>query len=64
MLDYYVNLTNDINNFGINTVYYSPENGIYDMEDNFLWNYNFEITDIPNLPAGVIKIMDEYLTEE
>jgi len=64
MLDYYVNLTNDINNFGINTVYYSPENGIYDMEDNFLWNYNFEINDIPNLPAEVIKIMDEYLTEE
>jgi hypothetical protein len=34
------------------------------MEDNFLWNYHFEITDIPNVPAEVIKIMDEYLTED
>jgi len=63
-LDYFMKISNDINNFNLNIVYYSPENGIYDMEDNFLWNYNFEITDIPNVPAEVIKIMDEYLTEE
>jgi len=64
MTDYYVNLSNDINNFGTNIVYYSPNNGIYDMEDNFLWNYHFEITDIPNVTEEAIKIMDDYLTEE
>jgi len=64
MTDYYVNLSNDINNFGINIVYYSPENGIYDMEDNFLWNYHFEISDIPNVTPEVIQIMDDYLYEK
>jgi len=63
-LDYFMEISNDINNFGTNIVYYSPNNGIYDMEDNFLWNYHFEITDIPNVTEEVIKIMDEYLTEE
>lgn len=58
---YYVNITNDINNFATNIVYYSPENGIYDMEDNFLWNFNFEISDIPNMTPEIIRIMDHYL---
>ena len=62
-LDYYVNISNDINNFATNIVYYSPENGIYDQEDNFLWNFNYEITDIPNVTPEVIKIMDDYLQE-
>jgi hypothetical protein len=61
MADYYVNLSNDINNFGTNIVYYSPENGIYDMEDNYLWNYGIEIKDIPNVTPKVIEIMDDYL---
>jgi hypothetical protein len=59
--DYYVNITNDINNFATNIVYYSPENGIYDMEDNFLWNFNFEISDIPNMTTEIIRITDHYL---
>lgn len=63
-LDYYVNITNDINNFATNIVYYSPENGIYDMEDNFLWNFNIEINDIPNVTPEVIMIMDDYLQKE
>jgi hypothetical protein len=62
MADYYGTISNDINNFGTNIVYYSPENGIYDMEDNFLWNYGIEIKDIPNVTPEVIKIMDDYLT--
>jgi hypothetical protein len=57
-------MTNDINNFGTNIVYYSPENGVYDMEDNFLPNFNYEITDIPNVTPEVIKIMDDYLTNQ
>ena len=59
---YYVNITNDINNFATNIVYYSPENGIYDMEDNFLWNFNFEISDIPNMTPEIIRIIDNYLS--
>jgi len=63
-LEYYVNISNDINNFATNIVYYSPENGIYDQEDNFLWNFDYEITDIPNITPEVVKIMDDYLQEE
>ena len=63
-LDYFMKISNDINNFNLNIVYYSPENGIYDMEDNFLWNYDYEISDIPNVTNKVIDIMDEYLTQE
>jgi hypothetical protein len=64
MSDYYVKISNDIDNFATSIVYYSPENGIYDMEDNFLWNFNYEISDIPNVTPEVISIMDEYLTKE
>jgi hypothetical protein len=60
-LDYYVDISNDINNFATNITYYSPENGIYDMEDNFLWNFGIEIKDIPNVTPKVIEIMDDYL---
>jgi len=63
MSDYYVTISNDINNFATDIVYYSPENGIYDQEDNFLWNFNYEITDIPNVTPEVIQIMDDYLLE-
>ena len=63
MVDSYETTSNDINNFATNIVYYSPENGIYDQEDNFLWNFNYEITDIPNVTPEVIQIMDDYLQE-
>ena len=63
-LEYYVNISNDINNFATNIVYYSPENGIYDMEDNFLWNFDIEINDIPNVTPEVIEIIDDYLTNQ
>jgi hypothetical protein len=63
-LDYFMEISNDINNFGTNIVYYSPTNGIYDMEDNFLWDFKYEISDIPNVTPEVIKIMDDYLTKE
>ncbi len=63
MSDYYVTISNDINNFATNIVYYSPENGVYDQEDNFLWNFNIEINDIPNVKPKVIEIMDDYLQE-
>ena len=63
MKDYYVTISNDINNFSTNIVYYSPEGGVYDMGDNYLWNFNYEITDIPNVTPEVIQIMDDYLIE-
>ena len=63
-LDYFVEISNDINNFATNITYYSPTNGIYDMEDNNLWSFNFEISDIPNVTDEVIDIMDDYLIEE
>jgi hypothetical protein len=63
MGNYYINVSNDINNFATNIVYYSPENGLYDMEDNYLWNFNIEINDIPNVKPEVIEIMDDYLQE-
>ena len=63
MSDYYVTISNNINNFATNIVYYSPETGIYDQEDNFLWNFNIEINDIPNVKPKVIEIMDDYLQE-
>jgi hypothetical protein len=62
MGDYYVTISNDINNFATNIVYYSPENGIYDMEDNPLWGFNFEISDIPNMTPEIIRIIDNYLS--
>ena len=61
MLDYYSKISRDLNNFATNIVYYSPENGLYDMEDNHMWNYNIEINDIPNITPEVIEIMNNYL---
>jgi hypothetical protein len=61
MVDYYVNITKDINNFSTNIVYYSPESGVYDMGDNNLSNFNLGITDIPNVTPEVIKIIDDYI---
>ena len=61
MSDYFINITNDINNFATNIVYYSPTNGIYDMEDNYLGDYNYKISDIPHITPEVIGIMDEFL---
>ena len=64
MVDYYITISNDINNFATNIVYYSPENGLYDMEDNYLWNHNIEINDIPNVTPKVIEIIDDYLYDK
>jgi len=63
-LKYLSSLVNDIDNFATNITYYSPTNGIYDMEDNLMSNYGFEITDIPNVTDEVKVIMDDYLQEE
>ena len=64
MDEYFQSIGNDVSDFMTNIVFYSPTNGLYDMEDNFLWNYDYEISDIPNVTNKVIDIMDEYLTQE
>ena len=60
---YFLPLIKDIDNFATNITYYSPTNGIYDMEDNNLWSFDFKISDIPNVTPEVIEIMDNYLIQ-
>jgi hypothetical protein len=61
---YMDSITDNIDNFATNIVYYQPTNSLYDMDDNFLPQYNYSITDIPNVTPEVIEIMDSYLTKE
>ena len=60
---YLLSLTSDISNFDTNIVYYSPENGIYDMEDNFLWNYHYEISDVPNISVEIVNMINDFVKE-
>jgi hypothetical protein len=62
--EYLGSLTKNIDNFATNILYYSPENGLYDMEDNRLQTYGYRIDDMPNVTPKVIEIMDSYLTKE
>jgi hypothetical protein len=62
MVKYFQNIGKDIDDFATNIVYYSPQNGLFDMEDNYMNSYGFNISDIPNVTPEVIKIMDDYLT--
>ena len=62
--EYLGSLTKNIDNFATNILYYSPENGLYDMEDNRLQTYGYRIDDMPNVTPEVIEIMDSYLTKE
>ena len=62
--EYLISLTKDIDNFATNAVYYSPGYGIYDMEDNHMGDYHYEITDIPNVTPEIVKLIDEYLVNE
>ena len=62
--EYLSPLTKDIDNFATNIVYYSPEEEIYDMEDNHMGDYGYEITDIPNVTPEIVKLIDEYLIND
>ena len=62
MMEYFQTIGNDISDFATNIVYYSPINGLFDQEDNYMWSYNMEISQIPNVTLEVIKIMDDYLS--
>lgn len=62
--EYLSPLTKDIDNFATNVVYYSLEDGVYDMEDNRMSDYKYEITDIPNVTPEIAKVIDEYLANQ
>jgi hypothetical protein len=59
MYNYYMSISTDIDNFATNIVYYSPfvGGGVYDMEDNFLLNFNLGIHDIPNITENISKMI-------
>lgn len=60
-LSYYEELIKDVNNFGMNTVYYGNDKDIYDSGDNYLRSFGYNISDVPNMSPDIIKIMDNYL---
>ena len=67
--DYYsIEITSDINNFDLNTVYYG--NGVmYDKNNNSVFEYNrdvkghskYKVTDIPNVTDEVARKISLYL---
>jgi hypothetical protein len=61
---YLRSLTTDMDNFATNIVYYSLVYGVYDMEDNNLGTYGYDITDIPNVTPEVVKIIDDYILKD
>jgi len=66
MIDYYKSISKDINNFSTNIVYYSPfvgGGGVYDMEDNYLPNFNFTIDDVPNITNEINNIIINNLSK-
>ena len=60
---YYKNLIGDFSNFATNIVYYGGESEsmCFDMEDNLLENFDYDITNVPNMTPEIIGIMDNYL---
>jgi hypothetical protein len=34
------------------------------MEDNFLSDFNFEITDVPNVTPEIVNIIDNFFKEK
>jgi ABC-type antimicrobial peptide transport system permease subunit len=67
-VDYLIKLTNDINSFDLNTVYYGRGGIMYDKENNPIHEYNrdssnnskFSIKDIPNVTDEVINKINSF----
>ena len=59
---YYENLISDFSNFATNIVYYGGESEsmTFDMEDNLLENFNYGITNVPNMTPEIIKITSAF----
>jgi hypothetical protein len=60
-LEYYQELIKNVDNFGLNTVYYGGDRDIYDSGDNYLRSFGYDISDIPNINPEIIGIMNNYL---
>jgi hypothetical protein len=61
---YFSILTKNINNFSLNKLYFSSEYGLYDMEDNHLSIFGYELTDVPNVSLNISnKIYDVLETQ-
>jgi hypothetical protein len=61
--NYYDELISDFSNFATNIVYYGGQSDsmCFDMEDNLIQNFGYNINDVPNISPETIKIMDNYL---
>ena len=61
--NYYDELISDFSNFATNIVYYGGQSDsmCFDMEDNLIQNFGYNINDVPNMSPEIIKIMDNYL---
>jgi hypothetical protein len=62
-LEYYYKLIVDIDNFGMNSVYYGNDGDIYDSGDNYLLSFGYGIKDIPNITPEIIDVMNDYLKQ-
>lgn len=60
-LEYYQELIKDVDNFGMNTIYYGNDGDIYDSGDNYLRSFGYGLNDIPNITPEIINIMDNFL---
>jgi hypothetical protein len=60
---YYEDLISDFSNFATNIVYYGgiSSSMCFDMEDNLIQNFGYNISDVPNITPEIVKIMDNYL---
>lgn len=61
--NYYDDLISDFSNFATNIVYYGGQSDsmCFDMENNLIQNFGYNINDVPNMSPEIIKIMDNYL---
>jgi hypothetical protein len=50
---YWNEITKDINSFHTNICYFTPNSGLWDMEDNNLGDFGFEIKDLPNMTEEI-----------
>ena len=62
-LDYYYKLIVDIDNFGMNSVYYGNDKDIYDSGDNYLRSFGYGLKDVPNMTPEIVDVMNNYLKQ-
>ena len=58
--NYYHELTSNIKNFDLNTVYFSKNEGAIDKGNNYLGDYGFTIKNVPNITKESIESILNY----